>query len=140
MPLHIFPAKAKIKIVRIYIAIFYRIVFHTMIHSQDLHKYLQKYQDIERKFFMIARTDIFNINFYKKERFHGSYKGMHYRIEKYAPEEGDTVLRVTVWPGPYNFDTTPDEQKTSASYPFTDDGLTEVCDYLNKFHTEHFCD
>ena len=60
--------------------------------------------------------------------------------EKYAPEEGDTVLRVTVWPGPYNFDTTPDEQKTSASYPFTDDGLTEVCDYLNKFHTEHFCD
>ena len=89
---------------------------------------------------MIARTDIFNINFYKKERFHGSYKGMHYRIEKYAPEEGDTVLRVTVWPGPYNFDTTPDEQKTSASYPFTDDGLTEVCDYLNKFHTEHFCD
>ena len=49
---------------------------------------------------MIARTDIFNINFYKKERFHGSYKGMHYRIEKYAPEEGDTVLRVTVWPGP----------------------------------------
>ena len=55
---------------------------------------------------MIARTDIFNINFYKKERFHGSYKGMHYRIEKYAPEEGDTVLQVTVWPGPYNFDTT----------------------------------
>ena len=111
-----------------------------MIHSQDLHKYLQKYQDIERKFFKIARTDIFNINFYKKERFHGSYKGMHYRIEKYAPKEGDTVLRVTVWPGPYNFNTTPDEQKTSASYPFTDDGLTEVCDYLNKFHTEHFCD
>ena len=73
---------------------------------------------------MIARTDIFNINFYKKERFHGSYKGMHYRIEKYAPD---------------NFDTTPDERKTSASYPFTDDGLTEVCDYLNKFHTEHFC-
>ena len=60
---------------------------------------------------MIERTDIFNINFYKKERFHGSYKGMHYRIEKYEPEEGDTVLRVTVWPGPYNFDTTPDEQK-----------------------------
>lgn len=89
---------------------------------------------------MIARTDIFNINFYKKERFHGSYKGMYYRIEKYEPKEGDTVLRVTVWPGPYNFDTTPDEQKTSASYPFTDDGLTEVCDYLNRFHTEHFCD
>ena len=36
---------------------------------------------------MIERTDIFNINFYKKERFHGSYKGMHYRIEKYEPEE-----------------------------------------------------
>lgn len=89
---------------------------------------------------MIERTDIFNINFYKKERFHGSYKGMHYRIEKYAPDEGDTVLRVTVWRGPYNFDTTPDDLKTSTCYPFTDDGLTEVCDYLNKFHTEHFCD
>lgn len=75
----------------------------------------------------------------KKNAFTAATKGMHYRIEKYAPEEGDTVLRVTVWPGPYNFDTTPDKQKTSASYPFTDDGLTEVCDYLNKFHTEHFC-
>ena len=88
---------------------------------------------------MIERTDIFNINFYKKERFHGSYKGMHYRIEKHEPEEGDTVLRVTVWPGPYNFDTTPDEQKNCASYPFPEDGLTQVCDHLNEFYAAHFC-
>ena len=91
------------------------------------------------EFNMNERTDIFNINFYKKERFHGSYKGMHYRIEKYEPEEGDTVLRVTVWPGPYNFDTTPDEQKNCASYPFTEDGLTQVCDHLNEFYAAHFC-
>ena len=88
---------------------------------------------------MIERTDIFNIYFYKKERFHGSYKGMHYRIEKYEPEEWDTVLRVTIWPGPYNFDTTPDEQKNCASYPFTEDGLTQVCDHLNEFYAAHFC-
>ena len=64
---------------------------------------------------------------------------MHYRIEKYESEEGDTVLRVTVWPGPYNFDTTPDEQKNCASYPFTEDGLTQVCDHLNEFYAAHFC-
>ena len=76
----------------------------------------------------------------KKNVFTAATKACITALKKYAPEEGDTVLQVTVWPGPYNFDTTPDEQKTSASYPFTDDGLTEVCDYLNKFHTEHFCD
>ena len=43
---------------------------------------------------MIERTDIFNINFYKKERFHGSYKGMHYRIEKYEP---DKTSRKSIW-------------------------------------------
>jgi len=37
---------------------------------------------------MIERTDIFNINFYKKERFHGSYKGMHYRIENMNRKKG----------------------------------------------------
>lgn len=87
---------------------------------------------------MIQRQDIFNINFYKKERFHGSYKGMHYLIEKFSPDEDETVLRVTVWPGPYNFDTTPNEKKTCTSFPFTEDGLTQVCEYLNEFHQSHY--
>ena len=35
---------------------------------------------------MIQKNDVFNINFYKKEKFNGSYKGMRYRIEKQETE------------------------------------------------------
>ena len=89
---------------------------------------------------MITPEDILNLNFYKKEKFTGSYKGMRYLIQKDHEEESDhDIFRATYWPGPYNFDTTPDEQKNCASYPFTEDGLTQVCDHLNEFYTAHFC-
>ena len=66
---------------------------------------------------MIAYTDIFNINFYKKEIFHGSFQGMRYQIGKTDTEDGP-VLTVTHWPGPYNFATTPEEQKKCRTFAF----------------------
>ena len=86
---------------------------------------------------MIKPQDIFNIRFYEKEKFHGSYQGMHYRIEKHTENE-ESVLRVTTWPGPYNFASTDDSLKESALFPFSNEGLVEVCDYLNDFHEKHF--
>ena len=35
----------------------------------------------------IQRMDIFNIRFYEKSQFHGSFRGMHYRIEKITDEK-----------------------------------------------------
>ena len=38
---------------------------------------------------MITPEDILNLNFYKKEKFTGSYKGMRYLIQKDHEEESD---------------------------------------------------
>ena len=68
--------------------------------------------------FMITNDDILNMNFYKKEKFTGSYLGMRYLIKKdsepeaeAAPANGEEasepkmmdVFRATIWPGPYNY-------------------------------------
>lgn len=86
----------------------------------------------------IERMDIFNIKFYEKTWFHGSFGGMHYRIEKIKDENEEQKLRVTTWPGPYNFDTTSDSLKESAEFAFSDSGLDDVTAYLNQYHENHF--
>lgn len=80
---------------------------------------------------MITNEDILNMNFYKKEKFTGSYKGMRYLIKKDTEDETD-VFRVHIWPGPYNFATTDDALKTMAVFPFTPEGKQKVVDFLNE--------
>lgn len=80
---------------------------------------------------MITTEDLLNLNFYKKERFTGSYQGMRYLIQKETPEDGSDVFRATVWPGPYNSETTADDLKTSATFPFTAEGKQQIADWLN---------
>lgn len=81
---------------------------------------------------MITPEDVLNLNFYKKEKFAGSYKGMRYLIQKDHEEESDTdIFRATYWPGPYNFAVTDDSLKISATFPFTEDGKVQVVNWLN---------
>lgn len=86
---------------------------------------------------MIKETDVFNINFYKKERFSGSYGKMRYRIAK-KEEEDKKNLQVTVWPGPYNYDTTAEESKVRAEFAFSNEGLKEAVAYLNRMYQDSF--
>ena len=90
---------------------------------------------------MITTEDVLNMNFYKKEAFTGSYKGMRYRLKKEteeipaeiedtAPIKRDYFL-CHVWPGPYNFTTTPDNEKISATFPFSEEGKQSAVDWLN---------
>ena len=51
---------------------------------------------------MIQNDDILNMNFYKKEKFTGSYQGMRYLIQKAQGEDESDIFRVTIWPGPYS--------------------------------------
>lgn len=88
---------------------------------------------------MITNDDILNMNFYKKEKFTGSYCGMHYLIKRdtETSESGESsvstdVFRATIWPGPYNFATTPDEKKQSETFPFTPEGKEQVVAWLNE--------
>ena len=79
---------------------------------------------------MIKREDLLTLNFYKKEKFTGSFKGMRYRVEK--TEEG---LKATVWPEPMNYANTPDEQKTEATFSFDENGLCQAADWLSSQYT-----
>ena len=105
---------------------------------------------------MITNDDILNMNFYKKEQFTGSYQGMRYLIKKDAVPAGNSpnaassdaasdsaavpaaeavmtdVFCVTIWPGPYNFASTDDSEKTSVTFPFTPEGKDAVVAWLNE--------
>lgn len=80
---------------------------------------------------MIQNEDILNMNFYKKEKFTGSYCGMRYLIKKDTQDDNE-IFRVYIWPGPYNFASTADEKKTSADFPFTPEGKQQVVDWMNE--------
>lgn len=90
---------------------------------------------------MITTDDVLNMNFYKKEKFTGSYKGMRYLIKKDSvvvkvnddgTEEKEDILRCYLWPGPYNFETTADEEKQMTTYPFSAEGKQQAVDWLNE--------
>lgn len=83
---------------------------------------------------MIERKDVMPINFIKKENFTGSYQGMRYRMEKREKEE-ETVLTVTVWPEPYCYAATPDEQKQKENFEFSEEGIVNGVAWLNEQHS-----
>ena len=81
---------------------------------------------------MLELKDFMPVNYLKKETFTGSHKGMRFRMEKSQPQEDQTVLLVTVWPEPYGFDATPQEQKTAQTFSFDADGIASGVDWLNE--------
>lgn len=80
---------------------------------------------------MILREDILSMEFLKKSAYTGSHKGMRYRLEETAGPEGK-LLKVTVWPEPFNFLKTPEEKKTSAVFPFAEEGVVAAVAWMNE--------
>ena len=78
----------------------------------------------------MIRDDLFSFEFIKKSPFHGSYRGMQYRIGK---EEDQ--LKVWVYPGPYNFENTPEEEKVSETFPFSREGYGLAISWLEEYYT-----
>jgi len=108
--------------------------FRNLLYFLQSHYLLQK----EGRSIMIQNDDILNMNFYKKEKFTGSYQGMRYLIQKDQEEDAEDenvkhdIFRVTIWPGPYNFASTADDLKSSAVFPFTPEGKEQVVGWLNE--------
>lgn len=82
---------------------------------------------------MINPKDIASIPFLKKSPYTGSFQGMRYRIQKEEIEE-QLHLRVFVWKEPFSFDKTPDEDKISEIFDFSNDGLKNILEWLEKNH------
>lgn len=98
---------------------------------------------------MITENDIMPLNYFKKEPFSGSDRGMRYRIEKSEVEtkipklnedgteaepeiKVDKYLKVTVWPQPFSYECTEEELMESISFPFNEEGRAQVLPWLNE--------
>ena len=75
------------------------------------------------------------VNFLKKEKFTGSHKGLRFRMEKLEENE-ETFLFVSVWPEPYSYDFTPEEEKEHLKTSFDADGIARGVDWINECLTE----
>jgi hypothetical protein len=84
---------------------------------------------------MIERKTLLALNFYKKEAFTGSWRGMRYRIAKEESEEG-ACLKAACWPEPFNFEKTPEEKKIYEKFAFSEEGLCRAADWLNEKYQE----
>ena len=55
------------------------------------------------------------------------------RMEKFEKEGADApILRVSVWPEPYSFDCTPEEEKEFLECSFDADGIAKGVDWINE--------
>ncbi len=79
---------------------------------------------------MIVREDILSMEYLKKTEYTGCHQGMRYRLEKVEIDE-KKHLKVTVWPEPFNYFTTPQEQKQSKLFDFEEDGVVDAIGWMN---------
>ncbi|KAB1440138.1 GNAT family acetyltransferase [Candidatus Galacturonibacter soehngenii] len=80
---------------------------------------------------MLEKEKFISLNFLKKETFTGSLKGMRYRLCKEVQDE-KSLLKVTIWPEPYCFEVTNEEQKQSVVFEFSNEGKDMAVDWLNE--------
>lgn len=79
----------------------------------------------------MKRKELLALEFYNKSPFTGSNNGIRFRIDKIEVNE-ETKLKLTVWPEPFAFDHTPEDQKTSQVFDFSEEGLLNITDYINS--------
>ena len=88
---------------------------------------------------MIRREDILPMGFLKKSDYSGSCGGLRYRLKKVTEtfkddsgEERKTdLLLCEIWPGPFNYITTPAELKMSEKFTFDEDGVCDAISWMN---------
>lgn len=70
----------------------------------------------------------------KKEPFSGGHNGMRYF---FRCDEGKETFTVFIYPEPWSFDKTSDDQKQSATFPMTDTGMDDAINWLwEQYHSQ----
>lgn len=80
---------------------------------------------------MLDKETFHPLNYIKKEEYSGSMEGMRYLLKKVKSGEED-VIRVTIWPEPFNLLHTPEELKESIEVPLTTEGVEQATDWINE--------
>ena len=85
---------------------------------------------------MLDKETFRPLNFIKKEEYSGSMEGMRYLLKK-VKSGGEDVIRVTIWPEPFNMFRTPENLKESIEVPLTTEGVERAVDWINeRYETE----
>lgn len=81
---------------------------------------------------MIEKENFVPIQFFEKESYTGSKNGLRYRVSK-----KDEQFEAAVYPGPYCYEITAEELKRKEMFPFTEEGLTQVIDWINGQYVQN---
>lgn len=73
----------------------------------------------------------YQLNYIKKERQSGSYRGMRFSFSK--TEEG---LAVTAYPEPFCLEATAEEKRITRSFSFSNEGLDDAVAWLDELYEE----
>lgn len=91
---------------------------------------------------MIERKQLYILDYYKKNTYMGSEGPLNYRIHRVevdnpekkeadsGADEKTSLLEAICWPGPFIYDRTKDELKKSKRFPYTEEGMNELIDWL----------
>lgn len=75
---------------------------------------------------MIATPGL-SINFLKKENYTGSHAGSRYYLSG-----ADDKIKVCIYPEPWCFEATPDDDKTWNEFPFSPEGLEDALEWIDS--------
>ncbi len=103
---------------------------------------------MEKRMIKIENKDSYGITWYEHAQpYFGSHRGMRFRIArnpmddvslKPAEEKGDAVFEAIIWPEPFSFDNTPEEQKMMNTFPFDLAGKEQMVAWLNQMYEERY--
>lgn len=80
----------------------------------------------------MLETSGLSTKFLKKENYSGSYNGMRYMIRK-----SDEGIIAYIYSEPWSFEMTPEDERLSKEFAFSDEGIQEVISWLNETHESH---
>lgn len=79
---------------------------------------------------MLDKETFHPLNYIKKEEYSGSMDGMRYMLKRGS--NGEEVIRVTVWPEPFNLVKTPENLRETFDVPLTEEGVERAREWLNE--------
>ena len=81
----------------------------------------------------ISLKGMFSLALVKKERFTGSYRQMRYML---CAEDGK--LKANVYPQPWCWEATPEDQRETAYFDLTNAGIDDAVRWLNRKYNEQW--
>lgn len=67
----------------------------------------------------------------KREPYSGCHGGMRYYFQA---DEDKTTFSAFVYPEPWSFEKTPEEDKQRSSFPLTDEGMDQAIEWLHAMY------